>query len=197
MRVGHAGSGDLYRGAGVGPDQVKAVVYSYMDQHATRVVMPLPELSPRYVLENGRAVYAGTFVDTEELGRFQILLSKSRIYTKIKGGMAGADPSDFELTYAIFAEMNRICRERYRIPLTVLYWDDTPEAIRRFEEMGVRLVMVSDAFGPNWREMNIKYRIFDMHPSPNANEKLARAVFDALAADAVFDVSAASAGGGD
>lgn len=169
--------------ASVKPGQVKAVVYGYLDQHASRIINPTPELSPRYVLENGRATYAGTFVDTGELSRLRILLSKSRLYRALRGG----PQSDFELSYAIFAEMNRICRERYNIPLTVLYWDDTPEAIRRFREMGVRLVLVSDALGKDWNDFNIKYRIFDMHPSPTANRLAAKAVHEALAADEAGD----------
>lgn len=165
--------------AGVKNAEVKAVIFSYLDIHQPRVTSPTPELSPRYVLENGRAVYKGTFSDTGELGRLRILLLRSRIFPVIMKKLSGGR-NEFELTMAILEEMHRICGERYGIPLTVVYWDDDSATLARLESMGVRLVRVSGAFEKNWREMSIKYLLFDGHPAAYANSRLAEHLFAVL-----------------
>lgn len=166
--------------AGVKPGQVKAVVYSYMDSHALRVISPTPEDSPRYVLDKGKLELSGTFRNAEDLSRFDILIMRSRIVPRVMEKFQNKNvKGDLDLTCAILAEMSRICRDRYGVPLTLVYWEEDPETLRRFMDMDVRLVLVKDAFeeGSAWPEMGVKYKLFDGHPNPYGNKKLAEHVF--------------------
>ncbi|MCC8189419.1 MAG: hypothetical protein LIP77_02115 [Planctomycetes bacterium] len=160
--------------AGVAPAAVKAVIYSYMDQHAARVIDPNPPGSPRYVLADGRLVHTGTFASGEGTGRWQVLLDRSRFFSRVREKfVAKTGGRDEELTFAILEAMHRICRERYGVPLTVVYWDDTPAVMARLRRSGITVIPVTEAFGPRWREETILYKIFDGHPSAFANRTLA------------------------
>lgn len=178
--------------AGVRPEEVRAVVYSFIDDHAKRVVDSTNINAPRYVVENGRAVYKGTFADAGELGRFRMLLQRSRVYPALRNKfLSKSGGADWELLYAVVGEMNRICRERHGFPLAVVSWSALPETRRRFLDLGVDLVEVSDAFGPDWPGLAIKYLLFDGHPSSYGNKRLARRLRDVLAADGRFREGAA------
>lgn len=160
---------------GIAPEEVKAVVYTFIDDHAKRIVDAVAVNAPRYALENGKLAYKGTFSDTSDQGRLEQMMNRSRIYPVLRGKLDAKNADgDFELLYAIVGEMHRICRERYGVPLTVVSWSERPETGDRFRALGVRLVEVGEAFDGDWPGMAIKYVLFDGHPGPYGNRMIAR-----------------------
>ena len=165
--------------ANVDPLKVVAVYYGLIDDHANRVMKPSSPATPRYRLEDGRAVYAGSYDDHPVFGRLAIMMDRSRIYPVLKDKMlrktdAAAGGYKWELTHAILAEMDRICRDRYGVGLTVVYWGETPAVIEGIRRNGIALIPVSDALGTDWRKLAIKFSLADGHPNAYANRLLGR-----------------------
>jgi hypothetical protein len=163
--------------AGVNPEKVKAVFYGLIDDHARRAVHPSTPSTPRYVLESGVLRNAGNFMDSPLWGRLSLMMARSRVYPALRDKFAaGESEYKWELTYAILSEMDSICRVRYGVGLTVVYWDENPEVMKRMEEAGIHTIDVNAAFDgeASWRAWPVKYCLFDGHPSAYANMRLGR-----------------------
>lgn len=164
--------------AGVRDSQVRGVYYWLLGDHAKRVNSVFPPGSPRYALENGKAVYKGTFADTDDFGRWGIMMSRSRIYPLLRDKLLRkSNTGDLALLHAVMAEMHRICLERYGVPLTVLTWDVSPATDRALREMGVRLVPAADVFGSDWVEKGVLYRLPDSHATVYANRLIGQYLY--------------------
>lgn len=156
--------------AGVKPRQVKGVVYSYIGDHQVRVGRSTSPGAPRYVLAGGEPVYRGTL---DDIGRLGLLLTRSRVFSLPYNLAVGIGKPDPELTAAIIGGIHRLCVERYGVPLLVVDWVEEKDFADRLRKMGVVVVPVTDAFGPEWRREEVKYFIADAHPTPYANRILA------------------------
>lgn len=176
--------------AGIRPERVRAVVYSYIEDHTRRVRYPFTRYAPRYELVDGKPVCVGDYSDKGGLGRLRLLEIRSRVPAWLLRGLDRNGSRDVELTFAIIGAIHNICRSRYNVPLTVVCWEDDAEAIRRFRELGVALVLVDDVFGGQWRDDPIEYLIFDGHPNANANRLLAGRLVELLAAGEGTDADA-------
>lgn len=166
----------------IGKGQVKGVYYQLIDDHPRRVVTPAQDDSPYYVLEGDRAVYKGGFL--EYLGRSGMLMERSRIYPILRGRLYfKMDPADlswqWRTTIAVLAEMDGVCRERYGVPLTVIYWGTNSKVMEGIRAKNIPLLWVGDAFGSDWPAMAIKYNIFDGHASRHGNRLLGNYVYAA------------------
>lgn len=165
--------------AGVNPERVVAVYYGLIDDHANRVMKPASPATPRYRLENGRAVYAGSYDEHFVAGRLAIMLDRSRIYPVLKDkflrkGDAAGGSYKWQLTQALMAEMDRICRQRYGVGLTVVYWGSDPAVEAGIRANGMELIPVSDALGEDWSRLAILFSLADGHPNAHANRLLGR-----------------------
>lgn len=168
---------------GIDPSTVKGVVLQYFDGHNLRAVDPVRMLAPRYALENGRAVFKGPFSDS---GRLFLFLERSRLYPILRERLFSRMNSVFQadsmdLGMAIIAEMNRICRERYGAPLTVLYWLDNPATIDRIRRTGAEVITVSEIIGEGWRKLAVKYLQFDNHPNAECTRLVGEGLYARLA----------------
>ena len=163
--------------AGLDASRVRGVYYGLIDDHPNRVVKPASPSTPRYRMENGRAVYAGTYTDSPVLGRLAIMMDRSRIYPALRDKFlrkeaGGTDAYKWQLTYAILKEMDRICRERYGVGLTVIYWGNISGVPEKIRAEGIEVVPVGDAFGEDWERVAIKFSLADGHPNAYANRLL-------------------------
>lgn len=174
--------------AKIEPSNVRAVVFLLIDDHASRAVKPTSNTAPYYVLKNNKPVYQGPYHNPEDLGRLNTLLFSSRIVPILKERIgAGLNPFDvnykWDLTTAMFREMNRICRERYGVPLTVAYWGDNPEVLLRFMNTELDFFQVKEAFGEELANRAIKFYLQDGHPSAYANRLLGKYMRERLLRD--------------
>lgn len=168
--------------AGVDPGQVKAVVFSFIDDHFGRVVSAPSVNSPRYVLENGKLKHMGTFSDTGDTSRLDIMMERSRIYPVLKKRLGGG-VDNVALTYAIVGEIDRLCRERFGVPLTLVSWSADPGTDDRFRNLGVDFFHVREALGEDWRDLAIRYYLLDGHPAPFANHLIAEKLAERFAGE--------------
>ncbi len=165
--------------SGVRPESVRGVVFTLIDDHPNRVVHPNNPHAPYYRLEGGQAVYKGSFADSEHYGRLGVLLGRSRVFPTLADRLsrrAGGDSYKWRLTYAILSRMDAICRDRYGVGLTVVYWDETPEVTAKLHSLGIRVLGLSKALGENWRDMAIRYLLYDGHASAYANRLIGEMV---------------------
>ncbi len=172
--------------AGVKPSQVRGVVFTLIDDHPNRVVRPDVAQAPYYSLENGKAVYQGTFADSKHYGKLGAMLDRSRVYPTLADRLlrrSSYDSYKWRLTYAILARMDSICRERYGVGLTVVYFDETPAVIEQLREMGVQTLLLSEALGANWRDMALHYLLYDGHVRANTNRLIGRMLHRTLMQD--------------
>ena len=166
--------------AGVDPARVKGVVFSLIDDHADRVERPNQPGTPVYGLDSsGGLVFEGNVTESWLSSRLYMLMEKSRIYPnliwRLRNSQTKGDSSyGVDLTLAIFKEMDRVCRERYGVGLTVVYWNNDSAFKKGLTDAGIRVIAVADAFGSDWRRTAIEYELFDGHPSAYANRKLGR-----------------------
>lgn len=171
--------------AGIGPERVRMVVYSLIDDHADRLDPTRDPEAPYYRLENGELHFAGAYREyADSLGRLSIMMNRSRIYPILRERFrhrigAGEIGYNWRLTAAVLARMDQICRERYGVPLTLFYWDEDPAVSRLLAESGLSVITASDVFGADWFEYKIRYYLFDYHPAAFAN----RVLGEFLAAD--------------
>ena len=164
--------------SGIEPSQVKAVYFTLLRTHIDRVTSVFPPGSPRYELEDGKAVYKGTFADTGDLGRLGIMMERSRIYPILRDRFSGeAGESEVQLTYAIVARMAELCRERFGVGLTIINWWTESDSTERLREMGITVVPVTDVFGDDWSDRSVFFLLPDGHPSANANRLLAEHIY--------------------
>ncbi len=172
--------------AGVDPKTVKGVVYTLIDDHARRAMQPDPSDSPRYALDRDGVLRPEPPLDAaSHYGRLLMVLEKSRLYQQFRERLLynfhkRDIPHKWGLTLAILARMDSICRERYGVGLTVVYWDSDPGVMQMLRESGIRFFPVSDALGTDWEIWQIKYQLIDGHPSAYANQKIGRFVYDSL-----------------
>ncbi len=160
--------------------KVRGVYFTLIDHHVMRISPPIFDQAPQYVLENGTLQYKGSYPFFEQEGkktRLQRILASSRLYTPIHDRVLGVLSDEnmeyrWDLAIAMLVEMDRVCRTRYGIPLTVVYWDEDPEVIGKIRKQGLDVIPVSEVFGENWRRDFIKYSLFDYHPTPYANKIL-------------------------
>lgn len=164
------------------PLGVKGVYFGLIDTHADRVSTPTTKFmtAPYYVLDGDRPVFRPRQERGGVAEMFLGMMEKSRIYPTLRDRLtARLHQGDVEykwrLTAAVLAEIDSICRERFGVPLTVVYWDDNEKAAEALRARGLDLVRVRDVFpeGGDWRTMAIKYMVFDTHPSAHANKLLA------------------------
>lgn len=187
----------------IAPDQeVKAVVFSLIDDHAHRVASARLRPGPIYTLENGKPVYTRTVysgTDDSFSGRLAAMMEKSRVYPTLRDRLlykveAGDVHYNKRLMVAILKEIDRISRERHGVGLSVVYWDDDAETVQLLKEAGLEPLMVAQIFdeGGEWRHMAIKYQVFDGHPSAYANRKIAEALHRKFSGDAPHENGAAT-----
>lgn len=176
-----------FPGTAAAPGRVRGVYYGLIDTQADRAVNPSPldMTSPRYALENGRLVFQPRRARTGLAADLAAMMDKSRVYPVLRERLSVRwRQHDFDakwrLTAAILAETDRICRARYGVPLTVVYWDGDPSVTKMLAAAGLDVVPVGDAFpeGEGWRRMAIQYKIFDGHPSAYGNARLAEYLFE-------------------
>ena len=171
--------------AGLDPGQVKGVFFGFFDGHIFRMENPRYTASPYYVLRNGRPVYAGTYMEHTAISgssRFNILMTRARTpflrerlsWTRDRQKLEEL----WEITLAMLGEMNRLCLEKYGVPLTVVYWDNHQPALDKFAEWGMPVIKVKEAFAARGDYLAVKYMLHDAHPSAYANEVLGRYVYD-------------------
>lgn len=163
-----------------GSGRVSRVYYGLIDEHINRCTRTAPRYpdEPHYTLDAGGELVRHS--SWPKVGRLSLMLSKSRIYPvlreRLDGRYENRSGADYKwrLTVALLVEADRISRERYGVPLTVVYWDDNPKAFELIGDAGLELIHVDDAFpdGGEWRRMAIKYLLFDSHPNAYANKKL-------------------------
>lgn len=159
--------------AGVADGTVRKVFYGLIDDHPNRLFWTQDFLAPCYRLENGKAVYKG--LNRDVVSRFRIMMEKSRIYPLLAKRLSNPDTEGkWRLTVAILAEMHRLCLERYGVPLTVVYWDENPEAIAMIRNAGMELVLLSEVLGKDWRKNYIRYFLYEGHPGVVLNRELGR-----------------------
>lgn len=168
------------------PDRIRGVFFGLIDTQADRAVALDPKFvtTPYYVLENDRPVLRQRTARAGLAADLATMMEKSRIYPELRDRLSakfGRRSYDYKwrLTAAILAEMDRLCRERFGVPMTVVYWDDDPAVTAMLKERGLDVVLVGDAFaeGGEWRKMAMKYLVFDGHPSAYANARLAEHLF--------------------
>lgn len=167
---------------GTDPKTIKGVFYGLINDHANRAAGIAFAPSPYYVLRDGKPVFKeirhqGFQVDSAD--RLQRLVDRSRIISALRDRIYYKIHSSYpdykwQLTVAMLAEMDRICRERYGVPMTVVYWEEDSNIVALLKEKGLETILVREAFeeGANWRQMAIKYFVFDKHPSAYANKRL-------------------------
>lgn len=174
--------------AKIDPTGVRAVIFLLMDDHANQAIRPISNTAPYYVLKNNKPVYRGLYRDPDSLGRLNTLIYSSRIIPLLKERIgAGINPFDanykWDLTTAMLKEMNRICRERYGVPLTVAYWGENPEVLLRFMNTELDFFQVREAFGEELANRAIKFYLQDGHPSAYANRLLGKYMRERLLRD--------------
>jgi hypothetical protein len=174
--------------ANIDPTGVRAVVFLLIDDHANQAVKPASNTAPYYVLKNNRPAYQGPYFDPEGLGRLNTLLFSSRIIPILRERLgAGKNPFDvnykWDLTAAMLREMNRICLERYGVPMTVAYWGDGPEVLLRLMNTELDFFQVREAFGEEFANRAIKFYLQDGHPSAYANRLLGKYMRERLLRD--------------
>jgi len=168
--------------AGLDSRKVKGVFFGLIDGHILRMDDTRYTKSPYYILRNGRPVYAGSYAEhtgLSVLSRLNILLERSRSYQSFRGRLGWIrDQKFWEITLAMLGEMNRLCMEKYGVPLTVIYWDNHQPALDKLAEQGMPVVKVKEGFADQGDYKAIKYMLFDFHPSAYANEVLGRYVYE-------------------
>lgn len=172
-----------FRKTGVTPDKVQAVVYTLIDDHPNRVVSSSQPGAPYYRLEDGNAVYRGTFAESENYGKLGVLYGRSRVLPILwerLGRRQNAQSYRWRLTHAILRRMNEICRRDYGVGLTVMYWDETPEVVAQLEADSIRVLRLSDAWGRDWRDYAIRYMLHDGHANAYGNQLIGTMVHNAL-----------------
>ena len=180
---------DMHLGrAGVDPSRVKSVVFTFFDDHARRAESPHYPGAPRFVLEGGVLRHAGVVENSFVGGRLAMLADRGRIYPALRARIlarrgAAGDEYRWNLVHAILEEIDRICRERYGVGMTVVYWNNDPRVRERFSRAGIDHVCVDDVFEADWRRYFIKYGIYDGHPSSYANRLLGRHLAGMLLTD--------------
>lgn len=168
--------------AGINPSHVRGVYFGFIDDHANRVVLPKTQNSvPYYKLDGDKLVYLekGGYFSR----RFFIMMGKSRIYPVLldrflRSGEKDTQSYRWRLTWATLREMDRIVRERYHVPLTVVYWDDDPNVTEELRNSGLQVLFARDALGAKWRDQAIRYLLHDTHPGPAFNRELAKYIFE-------------------
>lgn len=161
--------------------RVRGVYFGLIDHHVDRVINPSRKYmsEPSYVLEEGRARYRDR---SNVRGLATVagdILNKSRFFSVLRDRLSARsrDGEDgWRLVTAILAEMDRLSRERYGVPLTVIYWDAREDVVPMLTRAGLDAFRVGEAFpeGEGWRALSIRYLVFDGHPSAAANRELAR-----------------------
>lgn len=163
--------------------KVRGVVYTLIDDHANRTISSRNAAAPHYRLENGEAVYRGTFGESEDFGPLEFLYSRSRVLPALAERLShllGDGSNKWRLTHGIMRRMDAICRNDFGVGLTVVYLDDTPEVLAGLEQDGIETLKISDALGPDWRSNAIQYLLFDGHLNANGNRLLGEMVHEAL-----------------
>ncbi len=164
--------------ADLGGDKVAGIYYLLTDELPGLAANPDDRAAPRYVLEDGKSVYRGPFREPGPVSRFSYLLDRSRIYPLLRERLAaGFNPFaasyKWELTYALIEEMNRVCKERYSVPLTVVYWGDKAEPGLRIQLAGIRFIDAVSTLGKTW-ERNVAPNPGANLPTADANRELGR-----------------------
>lgn len=159
--------------------RVKRIFYNLIGQHPGRVVKPNWPTVPYYLLEDGVLRYKGIYEEyAAGLSNISIMMNRSRIYPilrdRVRDGLAvGGLGGDWYITIAVLQELDRICRERYGVRLTILHWDDDPAVYELLENADLETIKVVEAFQDDWSDYKIKYYLYDYYPSAYANRKLA------------------------
>ncbi len=124
VRALEAGLLDRYRTA-----NVKAVVTWMIPAHLARVTGDGTWLgsSPRYVLENGKPVFTGTFDEhrwRDPLEGLRYLLAEQFAFVAAIG-QKQRQAYQIELYVALMARLSELVREKFGVPLVVVYsWPD-------------------------------------------------------------------------
>ncbi len=170
--------------AGVKPESVRAVIYTFLYGHPNRVVRSPYRYAPFYHLVNGEAEHAGAYREASRRFRLDTLLNRSRAYPVLEQLVNNNNPSSYKwrLTHAIFRRMDAICRERYNVGLTVVCMSDMPTVADTFKRDGIRVLNIGDAFGDAWEDKTIRYKLYDGHTSAYGNYLLGNMIYQALEA---------------
>ncbi len=173
----------------VRPEQVKGVYYQLIDIHSKRVLTPHLYPTPIYKLVDGRPVYQRIMGNRDLTDTLSILLQRSRVYPLLAPrvrdlfNLDSASSDEWEMLLSVLGEINRICRERYGVPLVVVYWDGNNRVVERLKRDGIEVVRIADVFeeGVAWRDFPVKYLIYDGHPSAYANYRIGKYLADKVA----------------
>lgn len=169
------------------PDAVKGVFFTFIDDHQRRIADPVLLDAPYYMLENGTLVYKGLYGDNlhaaSRYPRLSMLVTRSRILSALVQKLVLTRGSDevarrWETAFALFGSMDKLCRDRYGVGVTFLYWDNDPEVVSKARAHGLDVVFIDDILGPGWRLEAVKYYSFDGHPSAYANRLVGKYLFD-------------------
>ncbi|MDL2272755.1 phage holin family protein [Desulfovibrio sp. OttesenSCG-928-I05] len=138
---------------------------------------------PWYGFEKGRIVRKGVFADNISSLRpyTDAVFGKSMIYRKIQSTKFIPRWMRFKHHAGIIREADRRVEELCGTRLTAMLW---PEVLfkEELEAEGVAMLDLDPLF-PDWDEQHDKYRIpCDSHPNALANDIVARAIYDYLAA---------------
>lgn len=167
--------------------RVRGVFFGLIDTHADRAATPTPKYmtAPYYVLNDDGQLEFRSRASRSGFGEnLAGMMEKSRVYPVLRDRLyqrvhAGDSGYKWRLTVALLREIDRLCRDRYGVPLTVVYWDDNAAVANMLRKAGLGVVPIADALpdGADWRSKAIQYMTFDGHPSAFANKKLAQYLF--------------------
>lgn len=168
-------------------DAVKGIFFTFIDDHQRRIADPVLLDAPYFMLENGTLVYKGLYGDNLHVAsrhpRLSMLVTRSRILSALVQKLVLTRGSEevarrWETAFALFGSMDKLCRDRYGVGVTFLYWDNDLEVVSKARAHGLDVVFIDDILGPGWRLEAVKYYSFDGHPSAYANKLVGRYLFD-------------------
>ena len=159
------------------PAGVEDVVYLAIDSHVDRVGGRVSWNfgAPRYVLEDGSPSFAGPMYEGLERLALRIGRRVPVLDDWVRQKLAATEEqaqSDRELYVAILLRAAELVREKWDVPLTVVFWDQDGGALAdRLAASGLETIRVSRALeGRPWSAFTIPR---DGHPSAAANEAVA------------------------
>lgn len=161
---------------------VRTVIFSLIDDHRERVEQSFYAGTPHYALKDGKIVFTGETGGSYLCDRLVALVARSRMAAWMARILERSfiRGDDWDLALAVLGRIHELCRERYDVGLTVVYWGDFSNVPERLKAVGMNVVTVEEAFGKNWRKDAVKYLLYDGHPSAYANRSLARGLAERL-----------------
>ncbi|MBV8851281.1 MAG: SGNH/GDSL hydrolase family protein [Methylobacteriaceae bacterium] len=165
--------------------------------HAERTSCLHPEMlrSPRYSVEDGRAVYAGPCADGLSRIVREAIANSAAYRTLVEPAFRTLKPADIELYIAIVARAVELARQKYDVPTLILYLPFAPAYLsqsgytdaaimQKLRDAGA--VVLDGAIDPADHPGMVLYIPGDGHPTGAMNRlraEMLKAWFDGHAAD--------------